>query len=970
MVNYWRVKISYLPGNINANLLAQKFGVPLDEIRIPENQSESTIYAWVHGFESEDDAMKFEQRWDRARLFRAKIRCRRTEDPFRFRSVRRSMQTTTDRDEYPSNTCRNGIDCYNAKCKFNHPYDWLACDDGAQCEQFFCEANHPSGRLQPCPNGKDCRQRQCGYLHPQVGLKKCPEDMKCRQWECSNWHSKKRAKKCSNEEKCLKFTCQGLHPPEWNPCSMEDMCCNLSCELNHRSTRAKPCEDDIHCGNYHCQLLHPLQWDPCEQGVECLDSSCPRTSHPAERDEAMNKVSSSRPLKTLQQREREREHVHLPILDFREEFCRRLEQEHVLIVTAETGSGKSTQLPQYAAEYFGGSVVCTQPRVIAAISLARRVADEYDGMSIGRSVGYRVGVTSGIKGKNRIPGTDIMFMTDGALIQESIEDDQLKKFRVLIIDEAHERSLNTDIVMGIAKLLLRERPRDFYVVISSATIHPQKFLEFFDRTDYQQLIVPGRLFDVSVDHRPLSNLPVQQQVVSTLNELYDKHQGTTLVFLPGQREIEESLELFSRSLPSNCVAYPLYSNLSPEEQDRVLQFDAGENDEQRMVVFCTNIAETSLTINNTQLIIDTGLAKEPYYDRQLHLTTLEMQLISKASADQRKGRAGRTAPGHCVRLYPLDALTRLHIEPALVRSSLDLVVLQLIFLSYNPLEFPFVDSPGQEVIQDSLKTLEDLECLTAQHDLTLRGELFVRLNFDPRYSAFLIDAYLEHEPILELVTIIVSILTAPGSIFTTGTTNEERKESKKRIALYAKEYESDLLYFVSLYKGWRNIGALDPDTHTCRVCHKTYATENICRPCRASHSAMRGLNNKILNAIECNYDLTIKTIENTRWNLNPRPTTTDMNESDIIGAQLFKYFPTHHATLIMPSRPDKGARLTTSDMQVTIADTSTYTQRQTNNPQFIGMSITRLPGNRCIIERLHPCNVLTENTTAEETNNE
>ena len=262
-----------------------------------------------------------------------------------------------------------------------------------------------------------------------------------------------------------------------------------------------------------------------------------------------------------------------------------------------------------------------------------------------------MGVTSMVKGNNRVPGSDIVFMTDGSLIQESTEDEHLSRVRVLIIGEAHERSLSTDIVLGMAKLLLKRRPKDFYVVISSATIDPTKFLNFFEQSNNQLLQVPGRVFNVTLENiTPKPKESVEEQAVSTLLSLYDEHEGSTLVFLPGQREIDQAIELFNRSKPANCLALPLYSLLSPEEQDRVLKFDGGPTKEDRLVVFCTNIAETSLTIENTRLIIDSGWARETRFDNELRLTEMKTMRISRASANQRKGRSGRTAPGHCVRL--------------------------------------------------------------------------------------------------------------------------------------------------------------------------------------------------------------------------------------------------------------------------------------------------------------------------------
>ncbi|CAF5206949.1 unnamed protein product, partial [Rotaria magnacalcarata] len=253
--------------------------------------------------------------------------------------------------------------------------------------------------------------------------------------------------------------------------------------------------------------------------------------------EKSQKEASPR-LKSIEQRNIERGQTQLPILAAKDEFCRRLKAERLLVVRAATGSGKSTQLPQYAAEYFGGLVVCTQPRVVAAVSLARRVANEYDGISVGKSVGYRVGRTSIGKNQSQVPGTDIIFMTDSALIHESQEDRQLSNIKVLIIDEAHERSLNTDIVIGLSKILLSVRKTDFYVVIASATIDPSKFLDYFKRSPDQVLDVPGRVYDISVDSLPKpDDLTEGEHAVSALLQSYDKYQGHSLVFLPGQREI-------------------------------------------------------------------------------------------------------------------------------------------------------------------------------------------------------------------------------------------------------------------------------------------------------------------------------------------------------------------------------------------------------------------------------------------------
>lgn len=231
-----------------------------------------------------------------------------------------------------------------------------------------------------------------------------------------------------------------------------------------------------------------------------------------------------------------------------------------------------------------------------------------------------------------------------------------------------------------------------------------------------------------------------------------------------------------------------------------------------MIVFCTNIAETSLTIPNVRLIIDSGLVNEGYIDPDSRVTVIEIQKISRASADQRKGGAGRTEPGHCVRLYNEDELVNLDTKPQILRSSLDLVLLQLISVGLNPREFAFMDPPDEKHIEASLNVLKDLSCIDTAHLITRKGELFTKLCIDPRCSAVLFDAYLEHADILELAVIIAAFSIAPGSVFSIDDENkEEKNKNRYRIATGAKIFDSDLLYFVSIYKRWRDVGIINPE---------------------------------------------------------------------------------------------------------------------------------------------------------------
>jgi HrpA-like RNA helicase len=642
--------------------------------------------------------------------------------------------------------------------------------------------------------------------------------------------------------------------------------------------------------------------------------------------------------------------AELPILPYRSEFCQRLEHERMLVVTAETGSGKSTQLPQYAAKHFGSLVVCTQPRVLATLSLARRVAEEYDGRSVGGSVGYKVG------NANEIAGTDIMFMTDAALIRESQRDPTLKHIRVLIIDEAHERSLNTDIVIGIAKILLAQRPNDFYVVIASATIDPARFLQFFDRTTSATLEVEGRVFFVTLDSQPPpsqcteQNL-IEEHIVPALIQLYPRHEGHTLVFLPGQVEIEQAVRAFKSKLPdTNCIALPLYGSQSLEDQEKVIKFNEKGK---RMVVFCTNIAETSLTIPDVRLVIDSGWAKEARFDVKRRLTIIETVRISRSSADQRKGRAGRTAPGHCVRLYEDAELKRLNIEPEIVRSSLDLVLLQLIQLNLDPNTFPFMDQPKSDVINNSLDLLTRLECID-DRKVTRKGELFTGLGLDPRLSAFIVEIYTEYGSLLEITTGIVAVLSAPGTIFFIGgATKQAKQEAKNRVATQAQHYKSDLFHLYAVYDGWKNARTKETEGE-CSGCKKPV----IRCTCRVKYSNDNGLNNKILQIIDDSYRSIIRQIKNARW--LKAGTEMAQNTMDIIGIRLAQLFPEQHGYLLVPKLPTKGVQLVSTNIRASISETSVFIQKlhtDSNNElyhHFVAMSITQLPSGKLIVEKLHP----------------
>ena len=404
-------------------------------------------------------------------------------------------------------------------------------------------------------------------------------------------------------------------------------------------------------------------------------------------------------------------------------------------------------------------MICTQPRALAAMTIAQRIASEFDNSSVGENVGYKTGRDKTIKGRR------IELMTDACLVRLAQKDLSLKGVSVLIIDEAHERSLNTDLVIGISKLVLQQRPNDFYVVISSATIDPKPFLEFYFETDPlpKSLSVKGRVFDITDEEKPIEFTGSYDFLVpNVLKILKENPLGNCLVFLPGTRDVDNAVKCFKKSTKDeeNWVCLPLYGSLPPEDQARVMSFK-NENDSMRMVVFCTNIAETSLTVPNVRIVIDTGLANEARYDPKRRITVLEQVYISRSSSMQRRGRAGRTAEGLCVRFYELNSLKRNNVEPEILRSSLDLVVLQLKTLKFDPITFPFMTRPKEEYLLNSVQLLKDFACLEGQmNEITKKGKLFVDLLFDPRMSNFLVTAHEKYGE-SENCAVIAAILTAP-----------------------------------------------------------------------------------------------------------------------------------------------------------------------------------------------------------------
>ncbi|CAF4787695.1 unnamed protein product [Rotaria sp. Silwood1] len=796
--------------------------------------------------------------------------------------------------------CRHGDSCYSVDCPYRHSSEWRACKKGAQCKDYACSASHPRNRKAKCRHGSECWTMDCSYLHPNKNKSKP-----------SSYDDGQSARRCSDNssDRMEKF--------------------------DENSSHFQSNEDDFVKDQYTYTNRHDSQ--------------------------------RKHPFKSITTRMAERERAQPSILASRNKFCERLQREKILVVTVETGCDATTQLPQYAAECFPDDlVVCTQQHPIVAITLARQVADEYDGTSEGNSVGYQIGNDSHQKSEC-VTGKNIMYMTDAVLIHEFQMDSNLSQIRVLIINNAHERLLNIDIVMGIAKLLLAKRRTNFYVVvITSATIDPMPFLNFFDHLSNRPLDIKSHKHSVTVKNLPPPmDCPdykfIELHLIPTLYNLYPKYSGHTLVFLPSQRDIEKALQIFNRNIPNQCVVLPFYASLPIEEQNKILQFDEQQSN-QRMIIFCTNILETSYTIKNVQLVIDTGLIRQLHFDIQHHLNIFETVRISQFSAMQRRDRASQMKNGHCVRLYNDNELQEENIVPEILHSSLDLVILQLKCLHLDIQTFPLMTKPDSSSIRSSLDLLTTLICIDKDTKITKRGELCAELSLHPRFSAFMINIYTEYkdnQQLLSIVATIVAILSTPGSLFLiTDTIDDLNDNIRNRTMSSAEEYNSDLLNLCTVFNDWKKKGTIDLMTHKCIDCKKSSQHESdACQSCRTKYSFMNGLNNQILELIESSIKFYINTITDSRWKLTPGTKRADkrLSNGDIIGEHLQKLFPDQIGHLLVPHLPDEGARLITNDLRASIANSSTYVQRAHDYKRqyFVAMFITRSLSGKYIVDRLH-----------------
>lgn len=437
-----------------------------------------------------------------------------------------------------------------------------------------------------------------------------------------------------------------------------------------------------------------------------------------------------------------------------EEFLEMFHSTQILVFVGETGSGKTTQIPQFVLFddmphlYGGKQVACTQPRRVAAMSVAKRVADEMD-VKLGEEVGYNIRFEDCTG-----PKTVLKYMTDGMLLREAMNDHNLDRYSCIILDEAHERTLATDILMGLLKEVAVRRP-DLKIIIMSATLDAQKFQHYFH--DAPLLAVPGRTHPVEIFYTAEPERDYVEAALRTVLQIHaTEAEGDILLFLTGEEEIEDAcrkirLEADELLRETDCgplAVYALYGTLPPGQQQKI--FDPAPPPRRvggtpgRKVVVSTNIAETSLTIDGIVYVIDPGFSKQKVYNPRIRVESLLVSPISKASAQQRAGRAGRTRPGKCFRLYTESAFKKDLIEqtyPEILRSNLSNTVLELKKLGIDDLvHFDFMDPPAPETMMRALEELNYLACLDDDGNLTALGKMASEFPLDPALAVMLITS--------------------------------------------------------------------------------------------------------------------------------------------------------------------------------------------------------------------------------------
>ncbi len=521
----------------------------------------------------------------------------------------------------------------------------------------------------------------------------------------------------------------------------------------------------------------------------------------------------------------------LPVSERQQEISEAIAKHPVVIVCGETGSGKTTQIPKICLAMgrgVAGMIGHTQPRRLAARSVAARIAEELK-EPLGGAVGYKV------RFKDQVSQASyIKVMTDGILLAETQSDRFLEQYDTLIIDEAHERSLNIDFLLGYLKQLLRKR-KDLKVIITSATIDPARFSKHFDNAPI--ISVSGRTYPVEIRYRPLlsddeekRDQSIQQAIVTAVEELSAIGQGDILIFLSGERDIRETAEVLRKhSLPHTEIV-PLYARLSAREQSKIFQPHIG-----RRIILATNVAETSLTVPGIKFVIDPGYARISRYSYRSKVQRLPIEKISQASANQRSGRCGRVSAGVCIRLYDEEdyQLRPEFTEPEIQRTNLASVILQMKALGFGDVErFPFVDLPDARLIRDGYQTLLELGAVKEGGHLTAVGKQLARLPIDPRIARMVLAA--KDERCVEEVLIIAAALSIQDPRERPMDAAQKADERHKKY----RDKQSDFISYIKLWRDYREQSHHLSQSKLRKYCRENYLSYVRLRDWRDVHSQL------------------------------------------------------------------------------------------------------------------------------------
>eukprot|EP01061_Rhynchopus_euleeides_P002249 TRINITY_DN1172_c0_g1_i2.p1 TRINITY_DN1172_c0_g1~~TRINITY_DN1172_c0_g1_i2.p1 ORF type:complete len:722 (+),score=314.46 TRINITY_DN1172_c0_g1_i2:196-2361(+) len=493
----------------------------------------------------------------------------------------------------------------------------------------------------------------------------------------------------------------------------------------------------------------------------------------------------------------------LPVWEAQNDFRELVNRYQVIILVGETGSGKTTQIPQFLVDMQPDKLVaCTQPRRVAAMSVAQRVADEMD-VKLGEYCGYTIRFED-MSG----PLTCLKYMTDGMLLREAMLDPKLSRYSVIVLDEAHERTLSTDTLFGLMKEILPRRP-DLKLIVMSATLDAKKFQNYFDSAPLMN--IPGRMFEVAVYYTKEPEADYVEAAIRSVRQIHlIEPEGDVLLFLTGEEEIEtacnriqlECSKLKSEGKCGEMKCIPLYSSLPPQQQQRI--FESAPPGGRKCVV-STNIAETSVTIDGIVYVVDPGFSKQKVYNPRVRVESLLVSPISQASANQRAGRAGRTRPGKCFRLYTEKAFKEDLIPqtyPEILRSNLGSVVLQLKKLGIEDLvHFDWMDPPAPETLMRALEMLNFLGALNDDGDMTKEGALMSDFPLDPQMTKMVVTGGVKYSCTNEMCT-IAALLSIPPFFLRPREADREARAAKAQF----NHQDGDHLTFLNAFHGFINNG--------------------------------------------------------------------------------------------------------------------------------------------------------------------